>query len=243
MNEFIILFFIIAFLTVIIGTVAGFGTSTVFLPIALFFMDFKTALVLVAICHISSNIGKVIFFRHGLDKRLILLFGVPGVILTVFGAYFVVYVPQDDLQIILGIFLFLFSIYSLIKPDFEIRAEPKNTIIGGSISGFSQGLIGIGGPLRGAFLISYGLEKYKYIATLAAIAVAIDMTRIPVYLAYNLLEPQYYYYIVPLIIIGIVGSYTGKKIVKRIPQNVFKKIVLIAIAITSLLLIYKGLNL
>jgi uncharacterized membrane protein YfcA len=243
MNEFIILFFIIAFLTVIIGTVAGFGTSTVFLPIALFFMDFKTALVLVAICHISSNIGKVIFFRQGLDKRLILLFGVPGVILTVFGAYFVVYISQDNLQIILGIFLFLFSIYSLIKPDFEIRAEPKNTIIGGSISGFSQGLIGIGGPLRGAFLISYGLEKYKYIATLAAIAVAIDMTRIPLYLAYNLLEPQYYYYIVPLIIIGIVGAYTGKKIVKRIPQNVFKKIVLIAIAITSLLLIYKGLNL
>ena len=243
MNEFIILFFIIAFLTVIIGTVAGFGTSTVFLPIALFFMDFKTALVLVAISHISGNIGAVIFFRHGLDKRLILLFGVPGVILTVFGAYFVVYIPQDDLQIILGIFLFLFSIYSLLKPDFKVRAEPKNTIIGGSISGFLQGLMGIGGPLRGAFLISYGLEKYKYIATLAAIAVAIDMTRIPIYLANNLLEPQYYYYIVPLIIIGIVGSYTGKKIVKRIPQNVFKKIVLIAIAITSLLLIYKGLNL
>lgn len=185
----------------------------------------------------------MIFFRHGLDKRLILLFGVPGVILTVFGAYFVVYISQDDLQIILGIFLFLFSIYSLLKPDFKVRAEPQNTIIGGSISGFLQGLVGIGGPLRGAFLISYGLEKYKYIATLAAIAVAIDMTRIPIYLAYNLLEPQYYYYIVPLIIIGIVGSYTGKKIVKRIPQNVFKKIVLIAIAITSLLLIYKGLNL
>lgn len=243
MNEFIILFFIIAFLTVIIGTVAGFGTSTVFLPIALFFMDFKTALVLVAISHISGNIGAVIFFRQGLDKRLILLFGVPGVILTVFGAYFVVYIPQDDLQIILGIFLFLFSIYSLLKPDFKVKAEAKNTIIGGSISGFLQGLMGIGGPLRGAFLISYGLEKYKYIATLAAIAVAIDMTRIPIYLANNLLEPQYYYYIVPLIIIGIVGSYTGKKIVKRIPQNVFKKIVLIAIAITSLLLIYKGLNL
>ncbi len=243
MNEYIILFFIIAFLTIIIGTVAGFGTSTVFLPLALFFLDFKTALVLVAISHISGNIGAVTFFRHGLDKKLILLFGVPGVILTIFGAYFVAYIPQNILQVILGIFLLLFSTYSLFKPDFKVRAETIKTIIGGSISGFLQGLMGIGGPIRGAFLISYGLEKYKYIATLAVIAVVIDLTRIPIYLADNLLEPQYYQYIPPLIIIGIVGSYTGKKIVKRIPQNTFKKIVLIAISITSILLIYNGLNL
>lgn len=243
MNEFIILFFIIAFLTIIIGTVAGFGTSTVFLPLALFFLDFKTALVLVAISHISGNIGAVTFFRHGVDKRLILLFGAPGVILTIFGAYFVAYIPQNTLQIILGCFLLIFSIYSLKEPDFKVRAEPKNTIIGGSISGFLQGLMGIGGPIRGAFLISYGLEKYKYIATLAVIAVVIDLTRIPIYFADNLLEPQYYFYIPPLIIIGILGSYTGKKIVKRIQQDTFKKIVLIAIAFTSLLLIYKGLNL
>lgn len=243
MNELMLLFFIIAFITIIIGTVAGFGTSTVFLPIALFFMDFKTALVLVAVSHIAGNAGAVVFFRHNLDKKLILLFGVPGVILTIFGAYFVTYISQNTLQVFLGVFLLIFSIYSLLKPDFKVSADPKNTIIGGSLSGLLQGLMGIGGPLRGAFLISYGLKKYRYIATLAVIAVAIDLTRIPIYLANNLLEPQYYYYIPPLIIIGVLGSYTGKKIVNRIPQNVFKKIVLIAIAATSVLLIYKVFNL
>jgi uncharacterized membrane protein YfcA len=242
MNEFIILFFIIAFLAMIIGTVAGFGTSTVFLPFALFFMDFKTALVLVAISHISGNIGAVTFFRHGLDKKLILLFGLPGIILTIIGAYFVSYIPQNTLQTFLGIFLLVFSIYSLFKPDFKVKAGTKNTIIGGGLSGFLQGLMGIGGPLRGAFLISYDLRKYKYIATIAAIAVVIDITRIPIYLADNLLEPQYYFYVPPLIIIGILGSYTGKKIVNKIPQDIFKKVVLIAIAFTSLLLIYRGLN-
>ena len=78
MNELIILFFIAAFLSVIIGTVAGFGTSTIFLPIALIFVDFKTALVLVAISHLSGNVGATTFFRHGLDKRLILLFASAG---------------------------------------------------------------------------------------------------------------------------------------------------------------------
>lgn len=41
-----ILFFLSAFVSEIIGTVAGFGSSTVFLPLALLFFDFKTALVL-----------------------------------------------------------------------------------------------------------------------------------------------------------------------------------------------------
>jgi uncharacterized protein len=159
------------------------------------------------------------------------------------GAYLVIYISQDILEFVLGIFLLVFSIYSLFKPDFKVSAARVNTIIGGGLSGFLQGLMGIGGPLRGAFLISYDLEKVKYIATLAAIAVAIDMTRIPIYFANNLLEPQFYYYIPSMIIIGIVGSYIGKKIVTRIPQNIFKKVVLVAIALTSLVLIYNGLTL
>ena len=243
MNELVILFFLItAFLTVVIGTVAGFGTSTIFLPVALLFVDFKTALVLVAITHLSGNVGATTFFRHGLDRRLILLFGAPSILLTILGAYLVIYIPQNILETILGIFLLLFSVYSLLRPNFKVRAAKINTIAGGSLSGFLQGLVGIGGPLRGAFLISYNLEKFKYIATLAAIAVIIDATRIPIYFANNLLESQFFYYIPPLVIIGIVGSYTGKKIVGRIPQNIFKKIVLVGIALASILLIYSGIN-
>ena len=236
-----LLFFTAAFLAVVIGTVAGFGTSTILLPITLLFVDFKTALVLVAVSHISGSLGAAAFFRHGFDKRLILLFGVPSIILTILGAYLVNYVPQNVLQFILGLSLLIFSIYFLLKLDFKVSATKVNTVFGGSLSGFLQGLLGIGGPLRGAFLISYNLDKFKYIATLAAIAVIIDATRIPVYFLNNLLEPQFYYFIPVLAVIGIVGSYTGKRIVQKIPQNIFKKFVLVGIGLASLLLIYGSL--
>ena len=236
-----LLFFTAAFLAVVIGTVAGFGTSTILLPITLLFVDFKTALVLVAVSHISGSLGAAAFFRHGFDKRLILLFGVPSIILTILGAYLVNYVPQNVMQFILGLSLLIFSIYFLLKPDFKVSASKTNTVFGGSLSGFLQGLLGIGGPLRGAFLISYNLDKFKYIATLAAIAVIIDATRIPVYFLNNLLEPQFYYFIPVLAVIGIAGSYTGKRIVQKIPQNIFKKFVLVGIGLASLLLIYGSL--
>jgi uncharacterized membrane protein YfcA len=236
------IFFIVAFLSIVIGTVAGFGTSTIFLPVALIFVDFKTALVLVAITHLSANMGATTFFRHGLDRRLILLFGVPSIFITIIGAYMVTYVSQNILIIILGISLLIFSISFLIKPNFKVPKSDTNTVIGGALSGFLQGLLGIGGPLRGAFLISYDLDKFKYIATLAAIAVIIDLTRIPIYLSNNLLEPQYYIYIPILIVLGVIGSYIGKKIVVFIPQDVFKKVVLVAIGLASLFLIFGGLK-
>jgi len=84
-----ILFFITAFLAEVIGTTAGFGSSTVFLPFALLFYDFKTALVLVALLHIFGNLGRISFFRHGLDKRLLLIFGIPSVLFTLIGALLV----------------------------------------------------------------------------------------------------------------------------------------------------------
>src|SRR3989344_8510614 len=151
-----LLFFIAAFVAEVIGTVAGFGSSTIFLPLALFFVDFKTALVIVAFFHIVGNLGRITFFRHGLDKKLIFLFGVPSVILTIAGALLVNHAPQELLKLLLGVFLLLFSIAALVKPGFTFKPEPRNAVIGGGLSGFLAGLIGTGGALRGAFLTSFG---------------------------------------------------------------------------------------
>jgi uncharacterized membrane protein YfcA len=39
-----LLFFIVAFVSEIIGAIAGFGSSTIFLTLALFFVDFQTVI-------------------------------------------------------------------------------------------------------------------------------------------------------------------------------------------------------
>jgi len=226
----------------LLGTIAGFGSSTIFLPLALFFVDFQTALVLVAFFHIFGNLGRIVFFRHGFEVRLLLFFGVPSVILTILGAYLVNYLPQDLLKMVLGLFLVFFSIISFIKPGFKFAPSEKSAVIGGGLSGFLAGLIGTGGALRGAFLTAFDLEKNIYIATAAGIALAVDLTRIPVYLAGGFLDPQYYSYIPLLLIVAIVGSYTGKRLVDHINQKLFRKVVLTAIILVSLKFVYDGIN-
>ena len=61
-----LLFFLSAFVSEVIGTTAGFGSSTVFLPLALLFYDFKTSLVLVALLHIFGNIARFGFFKKSI---------------------------------------------------------------------------------------------------------------------------------------------------------------------------------
>lgn len=237
-----ILFFASAFVSEIIGTIAGFGSSTVFLPLALLFFDFKTALILAALFHIFGNIGRIGFFRRGLDESTLLIFGVPSVILTFLGAFLVNYTPSDLLKGILGVFLAVYAILFLYKDDLKIKRSLFNSVFGGGLSGFLAGIIGTGGVLRGAFLTAFGLPKEKYIATAAAIALAVDVTRIPVYFAQGFLKSQNYWYIPFLFLIAMIGSFTGKQIVKRFPQDKFRKIVLFAILIIGIKFIYDFLS-
>jgi hypothetical protein len=87
-------------------------------------------------------------------------------------------------------------------------------------------------------LTGFGLPKDTYIATAAAIALAVDATRIPIYLRQGFLDSAFYWYLPVLFILALTGSYIGKQIVKRFPYEVFRKVVLIAIFLVGVKFIF-----
>lgn len=233
-------FLLLIFLSEIVGTIAGFGSSTILLPFALFLFDFETALVLVAFTHVFGNIGRIGFFKTGLNKSLILKFGIPSIAASLIGAALVPAIPRDSIRLTLGVFLVIYSLFSLFSEEVKVKASTLNLSVGGVLSGFTAGLIGTGGAIRGAFLTAVGLPKDKYIATAAFVALAVDVTRIPVYLKFGFL-PNKYVALLPLyFVIAILGSFIGKRIVGRFPKKAFRKVVLIAILLVSLRLIFSS---
>jgi len=56
----VFLFFFIALFSEIVGTVAGFGSSVFFVPLAGFFFDFHTVLALTSLLHVFSNAAKLV---------------------------------------------------------------------------------------------------------------------------------------------------------------------------------------
>ena len=221
---------------------AGFGSSTIYLPLASYLLDFKTALVLVAIFHFFGNISRIAFFRHSMDKNVLLLFGIPSFVLSLMGATLVGDISQTVLKFMLGIFLIAISVTFLVKPALAFPANAKSLVLGGGISGFIVGLIGTGGALRASFLTGLKMEKEKYIATAAVIGLGTDATRIPSYISAGFLPEQYYYLIPILFGTAVAGSYIGRKIVTRIDQDKFKKMVLIAVILASIKFIFDGIT-
>ena len=76
---------------------------------------------------------------------------------------------------------------------------------GGSATGFITALVGTGGALRATLLQGFNIEKVKYIATAATIALATDVTRIPVYISQGFLTDQYYLYLPVLFGMALAG--------------------------------------
>lgn len=170
------LFLILSMIAEIIGTIGGFGSSVFFVPIASFFFDFQSVLGLTAIFHLSSNISKIALFRKGLDKQLLLRIGVPSIIFVIIGGVLANYIQTNLLEIILGLFLVAFSLLFLIRKKLVVKPELKQSLIGGSLSGFTAGLLGTGGAIRGITMAAFNLEKSVFIATSAAIDFLIDFT-------------------------------------------------------------------
>lgn len=141
-------FLVAALFAEIAGTISGFGSSSILLPFAHTFFDYRTAIILVAIYHIFGNTTRLALTYQHWDKRIFVLFGVPSVIATIIGASLVSSINPDILKVILGMVLIIFASYSLWRPTFTITPTPLIGRIGGALSGFTAGLIGTGGVLR-----------------------------------------------------------------------------------------------
>ena len=110
MNNINYLFLVFALLAEIIGTIGGFGSSVFFVPLGNFYFDFHTVLGLTAVFHLSSNLSKIILFKKGLDKNLLLYIGLPSVIFVIIGGIVSRYLDTVLLELLLGIFLVVLSL-------------------------------------------------------------------------------------------------------------------------------------
>ena len=237
--DYLLLFVLLALLAEILGTIGGFGSSLFFIPIASFFLDFHSVLGITAIFHVSSNITKIAFFRKGFDKKLIIWIGIPAIIFVIIGAYLSKFIKSSSLEILLAIFLIVTSLTFFLFKNISIKPTAKNSIFGGVFSGLIAGIIGTGGAIRGITLAAFSLNMETFIATSAIIDLGIDFSRSIVYFTNGYVHNHDLYLIPILLVLSIVGTYLGKKILNTISEEKFKSIVLILIFITGIVTLAK----
>ena len=176
----IILISLLTVLASAIGTLSGFGVSTIMTPVLLFFLPFDQTLLLVGVVHLFNGIWKMVLFRRGIDWRVLMYFGGPAVVMGIVGASIVGTRPVALIPL-LGLFLIVYALLVGVGVDIRVPNTPLVTMVGGSLTGLSSGLFGIRGAIRSVVFLGLNLPKEIYLATGGAISFLIDSTRLSVY--------------------------------------------------------------
>ena len=176
---------------------SGFGLGTILLPAFALFFAVEQAVALTAVVHFLNGGFKLFLVWRHIDRAILIRFGAPSIAGALAGAWALLWLSGAQpflsysllgrtidilpAKLIVGLLLLFFACAELL-PFLRTMSFPARYLsIGGIFSGFFGGLTGMQGALRSAFLIKSGLSSEGYVATGAAIAFLIDLSRLSVY--------------------------------------------------------------
>jgi len=230
----VVLILIVVIVASLIGTLTGFGLSTLMIPVLVLFYPMPETLLFVGAIHWVNDLWKLVLFRQGVRWPLILSFGIPGVLATILAARLLFSISGVVLARILGVFLIVYVVFLLTKSAFKVRQSTTTGAIGGALSGFFAGIFGMGGAIRALFLTAFDLPKAVYLATAGAIAIAIDTPRLATYIWQGArLEPLLLWGMLLFVPASFLGAKAGKRFVDRIPERHFRKVIAIFLFIVG----------
>lgn len=233
MSDSYLIFIVTALLAEIIGTVAGFGASTVLLPVAALLYPLPTAIAYTALFHSIGTVWRTTFFARSINWKIAIMFGLPSLVMSYFGAGLLSSVSTELISRLLGMVLILFAVYSLVKHRLYLPRWEGYILGGGAVTGFLAGLVGTAGAIRGAFLTAWKLPKATYLGTGAVMGLGADATRIMVYYRDGLINYDTVLLFI-FFIVALVGTYIGTRFIKRTTSSFFNKIILLGLALTGI---------
>ena len=234
----IVVSMIITILAAALTVPAGFGLATMLTPVVLLWLPPHEAVAAVAIIHGAHNAWKLKLLRSSVDFTAIKRYGWALVIGAIIGAVLHSHIPSDPLLLVVGVALIVLPILSVTERWTNIRLPDTEDRIGGFGSGFFGGLTGHQGALRAMFLQKRLPDKVAYAATASILALADDLTLIPIYIIFEGSAILDEYILIPcLVISAILGVNLGKRWLTKWKQTHITSGILIAIVASGIMYI------
>jgi uncharacterized membrane protein YfcA len=225
-----------------IAAISGFGIGSILTPLLAAWLGTKLAVALVSIPHFIGTALRFAVIRQHVNRRVLWSFGITSAAGGLIGALLHVWLRSVVLGYVLGVLLVFAGITGVMGLASRMKFRRTAAWIAGALSGMFGGLVGNQGGIRSAALLGFDLKRDEFVATATAIALLVDVFRMPVYAAtqFGQMAAQW-----PMILIAtvgvVVGTLSGKWMLSRIPQNVFRMIVAcIVLALGVWMLVHPG---
>jgi uncharacterized protein len=209
-----------------IAAISGFGIGSILTPILAAWLGTKLAVALVSIPHFLGTALRFAVIRRHVNRRVLWSFGITSAAGGLLGALLHIWLRSVVLGYVLGVLLVFAGITGITGLAQRMRFGRTTAWIAGALSGMFGGLVGNQGGIRSAALLGFDLKRDEFVATATAIALLVDLFRMPVYAVTQLGQMVSQWPMILLATVGVViGTLSGKWMLSRIPQNVFRMIV------------------
>lgn len=221
-----------------IASIAGFGIGSVLTPTLSLWIDAKLAVAAISIPHFVGTALRFWLLKGRVDRRVLWLFGIPSAAGGLAGAMLHSVATSPAMLLLLAVLLLFVAAGELIGFSRRLVFRGPAAWIAGALSGALGGLVGNQGGLRAAGLLGFRMDRDTFVATATAIGLFVDAARMPVYLAVYWREMMSVVTPVTVATIGVVaGTVAGGRIVRRIPENSFRRAVAVLLAVLGIWLL------
>jgi uncharacterized membrane protein YfcA len=145
------------------------------------------------------------------------------------------------LAVVFGLLLVFVGVSELTGFARRMRFHGAVAWIAGAVSGLFGGMVGNQGGIRSAALLGFDVKKEAFVATATAIGLVVDVARMPVYFATQAEEIAEIWPLVALAAVGaLVGTLLGEKVLRRIPERVFRGVVAVVLLALGVFMVGRG---
>jgi uncharacterized membrane protein YfcA len=209
-----------------VAAVAGFGIGSLLTPALSIAVGTKVAVAVVALPHVAATAFRLWALRDAIDRSVLLRFGLASAVGGLVGALLHAVFSSPLLSVLLGVLLVFAGLSEWTGAARRLRFPGPWAIVAGALSGVFGGLVGNQGGIRSAALLRFDLAPTTLVATATASALLVDAARLPVYLVTAGPDIAGAGPTIVLLTIGVlVGTVAGAPVLRRLPQETFRRLV------------------
>lgn len=171
-----------AFAGFFVSALVGVGGAMVLVPVLMFALSPAEAIAVAAPVMLASNAAKLFVYRRHLDLRAALLTSATAVPAAGVAALFTGVVSESALKAGVGL-LILTSLVVQRFVKLSVKVGTRSLLGAGVVIGGVSGLCSAAGAPTAVTFKAYGLVKEGFVATVAFIAAAMQLSKIPTYVA------------------------------------------------------------
>lgn len=217
---FLILVVMVGWVGFVISSTFGVGGALLLIPLLAQRMPAAHAVALSAPVMLFNNVLKAIVFRKSIDRRGTLLVSALALPAAFLGALWAA--RLDDKWILLGVAaLIIVSIVVERGLDRRVHVSDRGLVLWGAVTGAISGLCGAAGPPTAIGLRGWGLDKERFVATVALFAILLQLVKIPAYVGSGVLPWQRWPLALLLSIVAALGVAVAPRLLRTVPTRLF----------------------